>query len=160
MLTDWFSGAIEPQFYTELLKGMELDPTELPDQNDVSQWPALKDKFQEVFMQKTRDEWTAIFDGSDACVVPVLDMLEVNAGSNTHLGDRNSIPAVVGTNGTKPHHFEPAAAPRLSRTPAIPPGKSPTPGQHTDDILKEWLGIDKADADSLIKTGKIARAKL
>jgi alpha-methylacyl-CoA racemase len=154
------SGAIEPQFYAELLRGMDLNAKDLPDQNDVSRWPMLKKKFQDVFLQKTRDEWTAIFDGTDACVVPVLDMLEVNAGTDTHLGDRASIPHVQGTDGSKPTHYEPAAAPRLSRTPAIPPGKAPNPGQHTDEILKEWLGLDKSGIDGLIKTGKIGRSKL
>ena len=61
-------GAIEPQFYAELIRLLELENEELPDQNDQSQWPKLKERFASLFLIKTRDEWQEIFDGTDACV--------------------------------------------------------------------------------------------
>ena len=66
-------GAIEPQFYAELLKGVGLEGEEPPHQLDVTRWDELKAKFIEVFKTKTRDEWAAIFEGTDACVSPILD---------------------------------------------------------------------------------------
>jgi alpha-methylacyl-CoA racemase len=69
-------GAQEPQFYELLLKGMGLDANAMPAQWDRNSWPRTKALFANVFRQKTRDEWQAIFDGTDACVSPVLDMDE------------------------------------------------------------------------------------
>jgi alpha-methylacyl-CoA racemase len=74
------SGAIEPQFYAALLKGLELTPEALPgDRDDKADWPKLTDFFTEVFKQKTRAEWEAIFDGTDACCTPVLTHAELEA---------------------------------------------------------------------------------
>ena len=72
-------GGIEAKFYAELLEGMGLtdDPT-LPGQMERDKWPAMKVRFAEVFKTKTRDEWSAIFDGTDACVVPVLSPWEAH----------------------------------------------------------------------------------
>jgi alpha-methylacyl-CoA racemase len=74
-------GAIETRFYEELLKGLEIDPSTLPYQHDMGRWPEMRDRFAKVFKTKTRDEWTAIFDGTDACVAPILDMDEVDSTS-------------------------------------------------------------------------------
>lgn len=62
-------GAIEPQFYAALLKGLALDKdSTLPQQLDISAWPMMKAKFSEIFLSKTRDEWVEIFKNTDACV--------------------------------------------------------------------------------------------
>ena len=73
-------GAIEPHFYSLLLKvkykyikgfnlkGLEIDPSSVPGQNDQDSWPAMKEKFQSIFATKTQSEWSKIFDGTDACV--------------------------------------------------------------------------------------------
>lgn len=106
-------GAIEPQFYALLIEGMGLtgDAT-LPDQLDIPQWPAMKVRFAEVFKSKTRDEWTAIFDGTDACASPVLDWDE--ATQNKHLAARKTLIEVDGVT-------QPAVAPRFSRSvPDVP----------------------------------------
>eukprot|EP01133_Synstelium_polycarpum_P016863 gene16863-20048_t len=71
-------GAIEPQFYQALLKGMALDGLELPDQNDRSEWPRMKQLFKETFLGKDREQWETIFKGTDACVAPVLEMDELH----------------------------------------------------------------------------------
>ncbi|KAF2788079.1 CoA-transferase family III [Melanomma pulvis-pyrius CBS 109.77] len=65
-------GAIEPQFYAALLKGLSLSPSNIPDRDDRAQWPALTSLLTKTFLTKTRDEWAAIFDGTDACCTPVL----------------------------------------------------------------------------------------
>jgi alpha-methylacyl-CoA racemase len=54
------------------LKGLKLDPTSIPSRDDRAQWPALTDLLTKTFKTKTRDEWAAIFDGTDACCTPVL----------------------------------------------------------------------------------------
>ena len=66
------SGAIEPQFYKLLIEGMGLANAGLPFQNDSDKWPEMKALFAKTFLGKTRDEWMAIFGGTDACVAPVL----------------------------------------------------------------------------------------
>ena len=68
-------GALEPQFYAELLERLELDPDAWP-QHDRSRWPAYHQRLAAVFAGRTRDEWERVFDGSDACVAPVLSLRE------------------------------------------------------------------------------------
>ncbi|KAF2203791.1 CoA-transferase family III [Delitschia confertaspora ATCC 74209] len=72
-------GAIEPQFYALLLNGLELSASEIPDRADRSNWPALKHIFANKFKSKTRAEWEKTFDGTDACVTPVLTQRELEA---------------------------------------------------------------------------------
>lgn len=112
-------GAIEPQFYALVLAGLGLDPEALPHQIDKSRWPELQKTFEEAFAAKTRDEWTAIFSGVDACVTPVLSMEE--APDNEHLLARGTL-ARTGPDGAP----QPAPAPRFSRTPNAAPSAPPT----------------------------------
>ncbi|RMI29340.1 CaiB/BaiF CoA transferase family protein [Nocardia stercoris] len=107
-------GAIEPQFYAQLLAGLEIDPSGLPFQLDPAGQDQLKKLFTERFKTKTRDEWAAIFEGTDACCTPVLTFAE--AERNEHLAARNSL---VEIDGVVQH----APAPRFSRT----QGGTPTP---------------------------------
>jgi len=71
-------GALEPQFFAQLLAGLEI-PADRYDQNDRVQWPAMIAQFTEVFLSRTRDEWEARFAGTDACLSPVLSMGEAMA---------------------------------------------------------------------------------
>ena len=87
-------GAIEGRFYTELLKGLGLDPGALPHQNDMAKWPELKDRFARVFKTKTRDAWERIFTGKDACVAPILELNEVE--SHPHNRERDLLVHVDG----------------------------------------------------------------
>ena len=82
-------GALEAKFYAELVTGLGLDPAELPDRDDQSSWPALTRVFQEAFVARPRDEWADVFDGTDACVTPVLDYRE--AAAHPHLKSRGSV---------------------------------------------------------------------
>lgn len=107
-------GAIEPQFYAELLKGLELADADLPDQNDISQWGKLKEVFTETFKTRTRDEWAAIFEGTDACTSPVLTFAE--APADAHMAARANLVDIDGVTQAQ-------VAPRFSRTkPATPAG--------------------------------------
>ena len=67
-------GALEPQFYAAFLKGLNLNPKEIPDRNDRSQWETLRDLFTRKLSQKTQREWEEIFDRTDSCVTPVLPL--------------------------------------------------------------------------------------
>jgi alpha-methylacyl-CoA racemase len=140
-------GSIEPQFYAELLQlsGLGEDP-DLPWQHDKAQWPALKDRVTEIFKSKTRDEWCEIMEGSDVCFAPVLSMAE--APKHPHNVHRETFVELDGI-------VQPAPAPRFSRTPgavARPPSHA---GQHTDEILGEWLGSDAADIAKLRDAGAV-----
>ena len=139
-------GAIEPQFYAALLKGMGLDGEPLPGQNDRGQWPAMKERFAAIFRTKPLDEWVAIFEGQDACVAPVLSIPE--AVAHPHNVARGTFVEVAGV-------AQPAPAPRFDRTP--PKVKAPPPhaGQHTDEILTE-AGYDPSRITKLRDLGAIA----
>jgi alpha-methylacyl-CoA racemase len=109
-------GAIEPQFYAQLLDGLGLSPNELPHQLDKDAFPEMHKLFAERFAGKTRDEWTEIFAATDACVTPVLTWTE--AAQNEHLRARSTL---VEANGVD----QAAPAPRFSRTPSGPVGTPP-----------------------------------
>lgn len=136
-------GPVESHFYEILLKKLGLDPKDLPHQNDPEKWPEMKDKFASIFLTKTRDEWTAIFDGSDACVTPIIEMNEVK--THPHLKSRNFL---VST----PEGDVPSPAPRLSRTPAKVNGTNPEfIGEHTVQVLKSF-GFSASEIDNLLKS--------
>jgi len=109
-------GSIEPQFFAQLLAGLGLSAEEVPAQSDKARHPEMQRIFAERFATKTRDEWTAIFAGTDACVTPVLSWTE--AASSHHLRARRSIVDVDGT-------AQAAPAPRFSRSAAGPIGSPP-----------------------------------
>jgi len=132
-------GAIESRFYAELLKGLGLDPSILPEQNDTEKWPEIKERFTQIFKTKSRDEWEIIFRGKDACVTPVLNLNEV--AIHAHNRERSLLISLYEVS-------QPAPAPRLSRTPgqALNPGISK--GANTREILKE-LGCSGEEIQEL-----------
>ncbi len=140
-------GAIEPQFYAELLDGLGLANEDLPHQMDRGQWPAMKEKLAEVFKTKTRQEWTEIFDSTDACVAPVMNLGE--APSHPHNQARAAF--VDGVNGDA----APQAAPRLSRTPGHCSGSAPLPGEQSDEVLAE-AGLSDSEIAELRDAAVIA----
>jgi alpha-methylacyl-CoA racemase len=137
-------GALEPRFYAALLSGLGL--TDVPDRADSRNWPGLRARLSVRFSERTRDEWAAIFAGSDACVEPVLSLNE--AAVDPHLGARETYLAGDG-------FIQPAPAPRFSRTPGWLTEPAPVPGQHTIEALTEW-GL--ADAADLVASGAAAQA--
>ena len=120
-------GALEPQFYAQLLKILDLDPAALPDQLDTSRWSELRDALQAAFATRTRDEWAELFAGEDACVTPVLTYDE--ALEHPHLRAR-------GTYFELDDVAQPAPAPRFSRTPAATPVSPRTTDAETE--LRRW----------------------
>ncbi len=109
-------GAIEPQFFAQLLDGLGISAAEVPNQLDIGAFPEMQQIFTQRFASKTRDEWTQIFSGTDACVTPVLTWTE--AAQNEHLRARSTL---VEANGVD----QAAPAPRFSRTPPGPIGAPP-----------------------------------
>ena len=125
----WLSvGAIEPQFYALLLEKCGIDDPAFKAQWERSQWPALKEKLAAVIASRTRDAWCAIFEGTDACVAPVLDMDE--APHHPHNLSRGTFIDLAGVT-------QPAPAPRFSRTPAATPS-APAPGGDGIAVLGDW----------------------
>jgi alpha-methylacyl-CoA racemase len=122
-------GAIEPQFWAELVRRLGLAGEALPEQNDRAAWPALKERLAALFRTKTREEWCLILEGSDACFAPVLSLGE--APEHPHARARRAFVEHAG-------FVQPAPAPRFSRTaPAL--GLPPAlPGEHTDGALADW----------------------
>ena len=110
-------GAIEPQFFAALLAGLGLSPDEMPGQFESASHRQMRDVFAERFASRTRDEWTEVFAGTDACVTPVLTWTE--AANNEHLNARSTVITAHGAEQAAP-------APRFSRTPAGPVGPPPS----------------------------------
>jgi alpha-methylacyl-CoA racemase len=140
-------GGIEAQFYAELIRGLGLEgDASFPPQMSRDQWQDMKARFTEIFKSKTRDEWSAIFDGTDACVVPVLSPWE--AAQHPHNVARSTFVEVDGA-------VQPAPSPRFSRTPsAISKPPSP-PGADTISALVEW-GVAEDAVKKLRESGALS----
>lgn len=139
-------GGIEPQFHAELCRLLEIDPAELP-QDDRGSWPAQKERLAALFATRTRDEWAELFDGSDACVAPVLSLTE--APQHPHNVARSTFVEVDGAP-------QPAPAPRFSRTPGAVRTGAPTHGADTAAVLTE-LGLTDDELRALQDDGVVAR---
>lgn len=138
-------GPLEPQFFAELVALAGLPPEHCDDQNAPATWAARRALYAQVFATKTRDEWMAIFDGSDACVAPVLDWDEVE--HHPHNAARGTFMRVDGV-------MQAAPAPRFDRTPAATPQSPGAPGQDTATILRE-LGYDDTALEKLRDAGAL-----
>ncbi|MBA00452.1 MAG: carnitine dehydratase [Rhodospirillaceae bacterium] len=128
-------AAIESKFHSEMFSLMELDISLVQNQMDREHWPRLKKMMEEKFKTKTRDEWTSIMGGSDACFAPVLEMDEV--AEDPHNAERETFINIDGVT-------QPAPAPRFSRT----PNPDPTPPIKADmieleDALDGWLSTEE-----------------
>ncbi|MGR3524369.1 MAG: CaiB/BaiF CoA transferase family protein [Paracoccaceae bacterium] len=138
-------GPLEPQFFAELVTLAGLPEAHRADQNDPATWPARRALYAQVFARKTRDEWMAIFEGTDACVAPVLDWDEVE--HHPHNAARGTFLRVDGV-------MQAAPAPRFDRTPAAMPGVPGAPGQDTDTVLT-GLGYDAATLEAMRRIGAL-----
>ncbi|MFJ3976906.1 CaiB/BaiF CoA transferase family protein [Streptomyces sp. NPDC090021] len=121
-------GALEQQFYdtfTELLGIADRAPA----RKDIARWGELREAVAARFRTRTREEWTAVFEGSDACVAPVLSLRE--APGHPHLAARGTFTDIGGT-------VQPAPAPRFSATPAAVTGGPALPGAHTESVAADW----------------------
>jgi alpha-methylacyl-CoA racemase len=141
-------GALEPRFYAALLEGTGLTGALPGGQYDVAQWPEHRRRFTEVFASRTRDEWVAAFAGTDACVTPVLGLLE--APVDPHLVARGTFVDLDGVT-------QPGPAPRFSRTPGAVRGGQRLPGADTREVLAEW-GFADDEVEQLLAAGAVAEA--
>jgi alpha-methylacyl-CoA racemase len=135
-------GAIEPLFYARLLDGLGLSAEEVgAEQLDPTAWPRVTTVFESRFATRSREEWSAVFAGVDACVAPVLSVVE--ARSDQHLSARGVYAAAspaAGTSGGGASPVQPAAAPRFSVTTTSAGEPAEAPGRHTEEVLAE-LGL-------------------
>jgi alpha-methylacyl-CoA racemase len=122
-------GAIEPQFYAELLRCLEIDPDSMPPQHDATRWAESKAMIAARVAERTRDEWDDVFADSDACYAPVLEPSE--AIRHPHNVARNTFIEIAGVE-------QPSPAPRFSRTSPSTPTPPAHAGQHTDPVLRRW----------------------
>jgi alpha-methylacyl-CoA racemase len=139
-------GSIEPQFYAELLRLTGLEGAELPRQMDRTRWPEMKERFAELFKQKTRDEWCRVMEGTDVCFAPVLSLSE--APTHPHNVARGTFVTIAGATQAAP-------APRFGRTKPEIQGPPAHAGQHTDAALADW-GFSAAELRQLREAKAIA----
>ena len=129
----WISIApIEGKFYAELLRRLDIDPATMPPQMDRAQWPDAQARLAALFKTRTRDEWCALLEGTDACFAPVLTPDE--APSHPHNVARRTYVEID-------EITQPAPAPRFSRTVPNPPGppEPPRRGEKALAALAQWL---------------------
>lgn len=138
-------GALEPQFFAELVALAGLPEDHRADQNDKSNWSARAEDYARVFRSKTRDEWGAIFAGSDACVMPVMDWDEVEAHPQN--AARGSFVRPGGV-------LQSAPAPRFGRTPPAEVASPGAAGADGSDVLSA-LGYTQADIEDLKARGAL-----
>ena len=142
-------GAIEPGFHAQLVErlGFDGEAAQLLNgkQLDARRWPELKALIAARIRSRTRDEWCAAFEGSDACVAPVLDMNE--APLHPHNVARGAFIDVAGV-------AQPAPAPRFSRTPSATPQSASAVGADTATVLADW-GFTSAQIQTLTESGAL-----
>ncbi|MET9364348.1 CaiB/BaiF CoA-transferase family protein [Streptomyces sp. NPDC006632] len=121
-------GSLEQRFYDEFVRLLGIQDV-APARKDLARWPELRTTIAERFRTRTREEWTAVFEESDACVAPVLSLTE--APHHPHLAARATFTGYGGTT-------QPAPAPRFSATPGSIRRPPALPGAHTADVARDW----------------------
>jgi alpha-methylacyl-CoA racemase len=119
-------GALEPQFWTELLNRLGIDPNEPGISQGEDDWPATRARLERAFAERTSQEWIDLFEGSDACVTPVLSLTE--AATDSHLSARDTYIVQDGLKQVSP-------SPRFSRTPG-----TILSARSGATVLNEWAG--------------------
>lgn len=142
-------GAIEPQFYAELLSRADVSDPQFQHQHDTAQWPELKEKLAAILKTKTRDEWDELMAGSDACFAPVLTMVEAPQYSAN--SERSVYTEVEGL-------MHPSPAPRFMRTPSEITHGTRALGADTVSVLIN-SGMDETAVEALLATGAAQAAE-
>ncbi len=127
-------GSLEPQFYALLLEKAEITDPEFQEQLDEAAWPAKREKLNQLFKTRTRQQWCDIMEGTDVCFAPVLDLKE--APTHPHNIDRKTFVELEGV-------VQPAPAPRFSRTQGEIQGPAAMAGEHTREVLGAWNFTDQ-----------------
>ncbi len=138
-------GSIEPQFYAALLNRLGDDAKHFENQFDMENWPQMKIKMAEIIKRKTRDDWDAVFAGADVCYAPVLSMQEVR--HHPHHQSR-------GTFIDDGDVWQPAPAPRFSRTNGELRCAAASIGEHTNAVLREF-GFSDEEIEKRLESGAI-----
>ncbi|MDP9010074.1 MAG: CoA transferase [Pseudomonadota bacterium] len=138
-------GALEPEFYRLLVQLTEVDADAFSTHMDRTHWPALRDKLAAVIKLKTREQWCAIMEGTDACVAPVLSMSE--APHHPHNQARGAFIDIAGVT-------QPAPAPRFSRTPPSLPKGASAAGSDTRTVLRS-AGFSESQIQTLYDRGAL-----
>jgi alpha-methylacyl-CoA racemase len=138
-------GCLEDQFFHRFCSLAGLDPGQFRDRSDRRNWPQHRDDLRTVFSSRTRDEWADLFEATDACVVPVISLVE--APDHDQAVARGSFSDVAGLR-------LPSAAPRLSRTPAASAPQIPRPGADGSSALKS-CGFDDETISLLVEEGAL-----
>ncbi|MGH1491209.1 MAG: CaiB/BaiF CoA transferase family protein [Acidimicrobiales bacterium] len=138
-------ACLSPKLYPNLAATLGLDPEVFSFTARRARWPELREQLGLVIAERTRDEWMELFDETDACVQPVLDMEE--APSHPHLAARETFVEHDGV-------MQPAPAPRFSKSPSEISARPPVNGQDTDVVLADW-GFDSAEIASLRDAGAV-----
>jgi alpha-methylacyl-CoA racemase len=136
-------GAIEPQFYRQLLERCGIDDPQFAQQWSRAEWPALKTRLAALLRTRTRDDWCALLEGSDACFAPVLSMRE--APQHPHNRARATFVESAGV-------MQPAPAPRFDRTPSELPPTAPVVGAHSAELMRE-VGCSEGEIAGLVQAG-------
>jgi alpha-methylacyl-CoA racemase len=121
-------GALEPKFFAEMAQRIGLDVAFVERQYDRKTWPAMREAMATILRGKSRDEWSALLEGSDACFAPVLTLAE--APAHAHARARAGFVEVDGV-------VQPGPAPRFERSGSRAPLPAPAIGRHTRELLAE-----------------------
>ncbi len=142
----WVSlGSIEPQFYALLLEKAGLDDPQFKQQMSRDDWPELKSKLTAVIKTKSRDEWTALMEGTDVCFAPIMGLKE--AATHPHNAARETFVTIDGV-------VQPAPAPRFSATPGAIQAPPPTIGADNQAALADW-GFSTSAIEALQTAGAL-----
>lgn len=146
----WLSvAALEVKFFADLAARLELEEVYVKRQYDRKLWPAMREAIATRIRKRTRDEWTAHFEGSSACVAPVLTMAE--AAQHPHAVAREGFVELEGV-------VQPAPAPRFSRSGQARPTPTPRDGEHGRVVLAE-AGFTAAEIEALIASGAVVESR-
>jgi alpha-methylacyl-CoA racemase len=132
--------ALETQFFAHLLETLSIDGIDPADQYDTGKWLGHREALADAFRGKTRDEWSRLFSGVDACVAPVLTPSE--AAEHDQARARGTYVVIDGIR-------QPGPAPRFSRTASTARSAPPASGDETRSLLLEW-GLDEEEARQLL----------
>lgn len=137
-------GALEPKFFAEFARRAGLDGRFVVGQYDRRLWPEMREAIATLVRTRARDDWAALFEGSDACVAPVLTLAE--APQHAHARQRQAFVEVDGV-------LQPAPAPRFGRSRPAAPRAAPAIGQHTRELLAE-AGYSEGEISTLLASGQ------
>jgi alpha-methylacyl-CoA racemase len=159
-------GCLEPQFYDAFIRGLKLDIKSLPNRDDRDNWPELRKQFEASIQSKTRAEWEDIFNGTDACVTPVLSFAELKSRDfqlrpPVDLTDAPGL--AVSANKDTSHSAQHQNQTRRGQGGGVKGegyiSQGLVPGRGAEGILKSWLGFEKGKQYDVIDGGHVLLSK-